>query len=163
MGQRTEELRDVITRNYEDIRTLFGRMSEADMSKKTDTGWPVRALAGHIAESPGSDTYVAKRLSAGKNATLPGFLSFVIDLGNWWSIRKYGKATKADLLGAWENAQNQFFAYVTELTDEQLDRAGTVMGLGQRTAYEYLKGSPSHSQEHAESIRNVIDQVSTPM
>ncbi len=120
----------------------------------------MRSVGGHIAQAPGGDVYVAKRLAKGSNATLPGFLAFVLDLSNWWGVRKFAKATRADLLAAWENGHNDLFSFATTLSDDELDRGGTVMSLGKQTAYSFLKQSPSHSQEHAEAIRAVIGDKS---
>ena len=163
MGQRTEGLRDMISKNYDDIRSLFERLSEADLDKNTDNGWTVRKLAGHIAGAPGGAIYITKRLAAGKSATVPGFLAFALSLRNWLGVRRFSKATKADLLRAWESGHNELFAFMTTLTDEQLDKGGTVMGMGEHTAYSFLaKGVAQHAQEHANDIRKAIGPAVMP-
>ena len=157
MSDRTAELREILTTNYEDIRSLLNRIRDDDFAKPTDAGWPVRTLAGHIAGAPRGAIFITKRLAAGRNATVPGFLSFILSLRNWLGVRKFNKATKVDLLHEWENSHNDLLAYVTTLTDEQLDKGGTVMGMGEHTAYSFLKeGVSGHAQEHANSVRKAI-------
>lgn len=156
MGDRRAELRDIITAGYEESRALIERLTEADLAQRTDTGWTVAQTAGHIARSPGGDVFVAKRLSAGKNATLPRFLWFAIDIRNYLGVRGYKTAARGDLLREFEGGHNKLFGFVNELTDEDLDRAGTVLGRGRMTAYEYLRQSPAHANEHADGIRRAI-------
>lgn len=157
---RLSAVRDILTAHYEDMRALIGGLSETDLGRKTDNGWSVRLVAGHIAASPGGDIYVLKRLTEGKNATLPKPLAFVVNLMNWQGVRKFRKATTADLLTELETQHNAFFAYVTALSEEQLDRRGTVFGLGELSAIDYLKQTPSHGREHGESIRKAVGAAS---
>jgi hypothetical protein len=99
---------------------------------------------------------VAKRLSQGRNATIPPFLSFAIDLRNYAALRKYRRATKAGLLRELESQHNNLFAYVNELADEELDRRGAVFGLGQMSTFEYLRRAPEHARDHGTGIRKAL-------
>lgn len=157
---RLSDLRDILTNHHEDMRALIGGLSEADFDRKTDNGWSVRLLAGHIAASPTGDIYVLDRLTEGRNATLPKPLAFVLNMMNWVNGRKFRKASKADILTELETQHNAMSAYVTALSEEQLDRRGTVFGLGDVSALEYLQQTPSHGREHGESIRSAVGQAS---
>lgn len=161
MEDRLSGLRDALTRNNEEMRTLIDGLTEADLAKKCDNGWKVSQLAGHIAGSPSGDIYVAKRLAQGKNASIPGFLGWIIDLSNWWGGRKFGSASKADILAALEDKHNELFAYINTLSEDQLDGRGKVSGagsnLGELSAYEYLAvQGPQHRSDHAAGIRSAI-------
>ncbi len=153
---RLNDVRDILTSHHEDMRSLIGGLDDADLDRRTENGWSIRMMAGHIAESPKGDIYVLKRLTAGKNATLPKPLAFILDLVNWKDVRKFRRATKPDLLSVLETEHNAIFAYVTALSEEQLDRRGIVFGRGELSALEYLQQTPAHGREHGASIRNAV-------
>lgn len=157
---RLSDLRDILTNHHEEMRLLISGLREADLDRKTDNGWSVRLLAGHIAAAPTGDIYVLDRVTRGRNATLPKPLAFVLDIMNWVNGRKFRKASKPDLLTEQESQYNVLFAYVTALSEEQLDGRGTVFGMGELSAFEYLMQTPSHGREHAESIRSAIGHAS---
>jgi hypothetical protein len=156
MGDRIVELRDILSGTYEESRVLLSRLSETDLPKATENGWSVGQMAGHIARSPAGSTYVVRRLRQGKSATVPGVLSFLINVRNFLGTRKFKRATKRDLLGELERSHNELFAMVTELSDEELDRQGTVFGIGRLSTYEFLKRSPVHPHEHGEELMRAI-------
>lgn len=156
MDERGAELRAIMSANHLEMRQLIGALSDADLDRRTEIGWNVRAVTGHIAQAPAGDLYVVRRLAAGKNATLPGVLTFTIDLANWLAARKFRKATQPELLDELDRQHARLVTYVESLSADQLDRSGTVMGLGSLTTFEYLQQSPSHSQEHASSIRRPV-------
>ena len=74
LDERVDTLRAIVVAHHQEMRRLIGALSDADLDRRTEIGWSVRAVAGHIAQAPSSDIYVARRLAAGKSATLPGFL-----------------------------------------------------------------------------------------
>jgi len=157
---RLGDLRDILTNHYEDMRALIGGLRDADLDRKTDNGWSVRLLAGHIAASPTGDIYVLDRLTVDRNATIPKPLAFVLDIMNSVNGRRFRKASKADLLTEQESQYNALFAHVTALSEAQLDGRGSVFGMGELSAFEYLMQTPSHGREHAASIRSAIGQAS---
>ena len=156
MGDRDEKLKSILGSQRDEVRAFLGGLSDTDLLTKTDLGWSVSQVAGHIAESPPGDTYVAKRLAQGKNATLPGFLAFVINLGNWWGTRKYKRTSRDILVKTWDTQHAKLTDYVATLTDSELDRGGVVMGMGRVTLYEYLVQSPSHARDHAKAIERAL-------
>ncbi len=68
---RVDELRAIVTALHQEMRRLIGSLSDADLEKRTEIAWRVRAGASHIVQAPAGDVYVARRLAAGKSATLP--------------------------------------------------------------------------------------------
>ena len=159
LDERVGTLRQVTSKAHVDMGQLIDGLREADLDRKTDLGWPVRALAGHIAQAPAGDKYVARRLSGGKNATLPGFLAFTIDVANWYGARKFRRAALSELRSELDRQYTDLVTYIESLNTYQLDQGGTVMGLGRLTTFEYLHQSPSHVLEHASSIQHAIGAV----
>jgi hypothetical protein len=156
MGDRLAEIRDVATRDYEEVRALIDRLGEDTLERKTSNGWTVRRLAGHVAGSPRGHIFVIGRLRKGGSATIPTPLSFLIDLRNWWEGRKYTNASKPQLLQSAESCYNDYIAAINSLSEEELDRGGDVLRLGKMTMYEYLIKSGDHGREHAADIRRTI-------
>jgi hypothetical protein len=156
MSDRLPELREIVTRDYEEMRLLLSRLGEATLARKAGNGWTVGQVAGHIAGSPRGNTFVLNRLRRGKNVTVPGPLAFIINVRNWWMLRSYKRTSKQELLATLEAQHNEFFAYLNGLADADLDRGGEVLGLGTMTVYEYVKRSGEHPREHASDLRKTI-------
>jgi hypothetical protein len=156
LDERLDGLRSIASANHREMRQLIGALSDTDLDARTEIGWTVRAVAGHIAQAPGGDIYVARRLAAGKNATLPNFLAFTINIANWFAARKLRRATRAELLAELDQQHSRYVIYIESLGTYQLDQSGAVMGLGRLTTFEYLHQSPAHAQEHAGSIRRSV-------
>jgi hypothetical protein len=156
MGDRLAEIRDVATRDYDEVRELIERLGEDTLDRKTANGWTVRRLAGHVASSPKGHIFVIGRLRKGGSASIPAPLSFLIDLRNWWEGRGFTSASKEQLLQAAESCYNDYIAAINGLSEEELDRGGDVLRLGRMTMYEYLMKSGDHGREHAADIRKTI-------
>ena len=158
MTERLAELRDSLTRDYEEMRALFSRLREADLRERAANGWTVAQVAGHIAVTPDGDMWLLDRLRKGRGAKLPGPFGFLmntmINTGNRSRVRAFRKATKDDLLRALELGHNKLFAYVNGLSDEELDRGGEVFRLGRFTVYEYVLRRGDHPREHAATLRD---------
>ena len=130
MSERLAEVRDILSRNYEEMHALIGGLADGDLDRTTANGWSVREMAGHIANSPNGDIFVMRRLRAGKSASFPSFLRWVVNIMNFQTKRKHSKASKADLLAEHEAKHNELFAYINTLSDEDLDRRGSVLSMG---------------------------------
>lgn len=153
MSDRLAETRNVAARDYEEVRSLIGGLPEDALSRKTSNGWTVGQLASHIAGSPKGHIYVIGRLRKGGNATIPGPLSFLVNVLNWNDARKFKNTSKPALLEAAERCYNDYTAALDGLTEDELDRGGDVLGLGKMTLYEYLMTSGDHGREHAADLR----------
>lgn len=156
MSDRLAELRDGLTRDYEETRALLQRLGDDTLARRAPNGWTVGQLAGHIATSPQGVGFVVSRLRKGGNATVPGPLAFVVDLRNWWQGRKYNKTSKSALLAAAEGAYNDAVAYVNGISNEELDRGGEVLGMGKLTTYEFIKRNSDHQRDHATELKQAI-------
>lgn len=156
MPDRLQEVREIVTRDYEEMRSLVSRLGDDTLGRKTSNGWTVAQLAGHIAMSPEGDIFVLDRLRKGSSASLPGPLSFLIDVMNWRGVRKFKAASKQALLEAMEKAHTKRMTHLNGLTDADLDKGGEVLRMGKMTAYEYMKRSGDHGREHAADLRKTI-------
>lgn len=153
MGDRLGEIRDVAARDYEEVRSLITSLPDDALTRKTSNGWTVGQLASHIAGSPKGHIYVIGRLRKGSSATVPGPLSFIVNVMNWNDARKFKNTDKAALLAAAERCYNDYVAALDGLSEDELDRGGDVLGLGKMTLYEYLMKSGDHGREHASDLR----------
>ena len=156
MPDRLAELRDRLAADYEDTRALLQRLGDDTLKRTAPNGWSVGELAGHIAVSPDGVAFVVNRLRAGKNATLPAPLAFLVDLTNWWEKRKFSKTSKSDLLAAAEGAYTKAVAYVNGLSGDELDRGGEVLGMGKLTIYEFINRNGDHQRDHAAELKQAI-------
>src|SRR5690348_9917256 len=101
----TATLRTTLDAAYQENRKLLAGLSETDMDRRTSNPrWRVRQLAAHIALDERGMVAVGKLLARGKNAKAPGF---VIDLMNWWSLRKQRTAGPAGLLAVMDGGHQQ--------------------------------------------------------
>jgi len=150
----TTELRDALQQIFDENRTLIADLSPSDMARPTaNPRWKVRQLAAHIAEDDGGTLYVAKILAKGKNAKAP---TFVVNLANWWSLRKYSKAQPADLLAVMDKKHHELAQWLDALPEEALQRGGEVSGMGHVTTSGFLIENCKHSQEHAAELRAAL-------
>jgi hypothetical protein len=156
MTDRLAELRRIVTENYEDMRAMVEGLRDEDLDRRTENGWTVRQAAGHIAAAPAADSSIAARLSRGANAGLPRFLGWLADVRNWWTVRRYAKASKTDIFVLLENEYATVIEFINGLEEEDLDRGGTVPARGRMTAYEYLARSPEHARAHAATIKAAL-------
>ncbi len=156
MSERLAEARDILTRNYEDMHALIAGLRDEDMDKVTANGWPVRQVAGHVATSVDGQLFVLGRLRSGKSASLPAFLMPLVDVRNWLRGRKFKSASRDDILAIHEEKHNELFATMNTLTEEELDKRGPALSMGDLSVIEYLRRSPEHEQEHAGDIRKAI-------
>ncbi len=157
MDARIAEIRDILTKNYEQTQQLLNSLSDGDLAKTAANGWTVAQLAGHVASAPGGAVWLTSRLRKGRSATVPGFLSFVPAIRNWMSTRKLKTASKEQLLELAEDAHNELFACVNTLDDAELDRGGVIFGQGEKTVFQFLStGVSDHAEEHRGEIRAVL-------
>ena len=161
MDERIAELRDAITANYEDIRTLFDGLRDVDLTKVTASGRPLWKAAGHIVLSQAADVRVARRLAAGKGAAPLRIVRLLDELAAWRSMRAFANATRADLLAAWENSFNALFSCINDVTEELSDSDGPDPARGRRLALDYLRETPARWQGHAAEIRRAIGAAAT--
>lgn len=149
---RIAAIRDSIAVNFDETQALLNRLSPEDLKRRAENGWPVAQLAGHVAVSPSSAIFVLTRLRKGGNATVPKFLSWAPALRNWSIVRRYNKATTADMLKTAGDARDELLAWVSGVKDGELANAGEVFGSGRQTLGEFLDYILVHGREHRAEI-----------
>jgi hypothetical protein len=147
-------IREALEEAYRENRALLAGRADADLEQPTSTpNWRVRQLAAHIAEDGGGTVYVGNLLARGKNSKAPGF---VVDLANWWSLRKYKGARAADLVAVLDRKHGELLAWLETLTPEHLARGGEVSQVGRVTLAEFLEENRAHSRPHGAEIRTAL-------
>ena len=153
-----EAIRGALDETYQENRALIAGLSDADMDRPTpNPRWKVRQLAAHIAEDDGGAVYVGKLLAKGKNAKAPGF---VVNLANWWSLRKYRKARASDLLPVIDTKHRELLRWLDTLPSEALVRGGEISQMGRMTLGEFLVKNREHSRAHGADIRAALGKGS---
>ncbi len=152
-------IRAALDETYRENRALIAGLSDADLERPTpNPKWKVRQLAAHIAEDDGGTVYVGKLLAKGKNAKAPDVL---INLFNWWGLRKYKQARATDLVAVMDAKHRELLAWVGTLTPEQLARGGAVSRMGRLTLAEFLGRNQAHGQEHGADLRAALARSRT--
>jgi hypothetical protein len=147
-------IRAALEEAYRENRALIAGLSDADLERPTpNPRWKVGQLVAHIAEDDAGTLYIGKLLAKGKNAKAPGF---VVDLANWWGLRKHKRARAADLVAVLDRRHGELLAWLQTLTPEHLGRGGEVSGIGRVTLAEFLVGNRAHSREHGVEIRAAL-------
>lgn len=150
------ELRRALEATYQENRALIAGLSDADLERRTpNPKWRVRQLAAHIAQDDAATVYVGTLLAKGKNARAP---DFVVNLANWWGLRRYRKARVGDLLPEMDRKHRDLLAWLDTLTPEQLQRGGEISQMGRMTLAEFLSRNRQHSREHGNEIRAALGQ-----
>jgi hypothetical protein len=147
-------IRAVLEQCYQENRALIAGLSEADMERPTpNPKWNVRTLAAHIAEDPAGAVYVGKLLAQGKNAKAP---DLVVNVFNWWGLRKYKRAGAADLVAVLDRRQQELLTWLDSAPEQALQNGGQVSQVGTVTLGEFLTRNGEHSREHAADIRSAL-------
>jgi hypothetical protein len=150
----TQSIRDALEQTYQDNRALLAQLTDADLDRPTaNPKWQVRQLAGHIAEDAAGTVYVGKLLARGKNAKAP---DFVVNLANWWGLRKYKRVRAAGLLPIIDARQRELMAWVGELTPDALANGGEISGMGRMTLAEFLIANCAHGRDHGADLQAAL-------
>ena len=156
MNEQLAEARRQRSATYDEMRSLVRSLSDEDLGRRTDNGWTVRQMAGHIASSGNGDIFVINRVRKGKNATLPSFLAFAINGLNYMGARKFRNATRDDIVAALDEQERKVDGVIDTLQDDELQQRGKCLGMGELTLLEYLQRSGEHPREHAASIKTAV-------
>lgn len=147
-------IRAALENAYHQNCELLATLGDSDLARPTaNPGWRVRQLAAHIAEDEGGVLFIGKRLARGKNVKAPAFL---VDLLNWWTLRKHRRARPADLLSLIETRHRELMHWLDDLPAESMTRGAEVSQLGWLTVADFLVQSQAHSQQHAADLRAAL-------
>ncbi|MFN8559154.1 MAG: DinB family protein [Dehalococcoidia bacterium] len=147
-------VRRALEQAYQENRALIAGLDDASLALPTpNPKWRVRQLAAHIAEDDGGVLFIARQLAKGKNAKAPGF---VVDLLNWWTLRRYKRARAADLLPVMDTKHKELMDWTATLPEEMWSNGGEISGLGRHTVGSFLQASGEHSRVHGDDIRAAL-------
>lgn len=162
MPAQIDELRDVMAANYEELRSAFAQLRDGDLSREAPSGRPLWRLVADIVMAPRRDARAAGRLGDGK-AAAPSPIGRALDaMSRWRTGRALSKATRGDVLAAWENAFNGLFSFVNDLTAEPLDASATLPHANVEAACVYLRGRIDLWPAWAAELRSAPSTLSTP-
>jgi hypothetical protein len=152
-----QSIRAALEQVYQESRALIAGLSAGEMERPTpNPKWNVRKLAAHIAEDPAGALYVGKLLARGKNARAP---DFVVNLFNWWGLRKYKNAAPSDLVAVLDRRQQELLTWFDAVPEAALSNGGEVSQVGKVTLGDFLTRNCEHSREHAADIRSALQGV----
>ncbi|HET6616028.1 MAG TPA: DinB family protein [Dehalococcoidia bacterium] len=158
ISERKAELLQVLDDADRETRDLFAGLADEDLPKRTDeSNWTVGQLAGHIAQAPWAKRVVG-RLSQNKGAGAPPPFGFLLNLGNWWNVRRFATTSRHELLDTWAGAFREYRRYIESLPDDVLDHGGDVPGRGKMTVADFVRSAPEHTRVHGETIRRALQR-----
>jgi hypothetical protein len=115
------ELRNAIALTYEDVRGLVVRLPLEEGAHPTAVGRDVRNAIAQLVLGAIGDARVGRRLAAGHAAASLG-PGRMLDLISDWRLRRaLLRATKRDLLAAWESAFNELFSSLNDAAEPAVD------------------------------------------
>jgi hypothetical protein len=157
MGSRSEALAQQFEAKTEDAMATLVRLTEADWTKVTEAEkWSVGVTAHHLAGAyePISGMIVAVVTGQAHGA----FTMAMLDQMNAQHARDFADCTKAETTELFRKGAATAAAVVRGLSDEQLDRRGTVLVDAPPMTAEQLivNGLILHTEEHFGSIRKTV-------
>lgn len=126
MGTRAETLADQYTQMNDDlIATVEGCSGEQWAAKCPDTGWSAGVQAHHIAAGQPFIAQFVGKIANGEQIT-PVTME-MIDQGNAKHAEQFANVSKDEVLTALRANGEQVGGWLRSLSDEQLDRQGTLL------------------------------------
>jgi|SRR5262245_7193119 len=157
MGARAEALAKQFETKAAEMTQALEKMSDADWKKLTSgEKWSIGVTAHHVAGSHEGISNIVKALSSGQS--LPHFTMAMLDDMNAKHAAEHANCTKADTLALHKKNAAAAAAAVRALSDEQLDKSGTVLsGMPAMTTQQIVEGILiGHVNEHLNSIRSAL-------
>jgi hypothetical protein len=152
MAERAEAL----TKKFEQANGEFTRAVEqcSDASWRSQCqaeGWPVAVAAHHVAGGTAAISGLAQMVAAGQ--PLPPLTMEQVDQGNADHATQYANCTKQESLDLLRRNGESAAGMIRGLSDEQLDRTGTLFG-GPMSAQQIIEDVLiGHLTGHLASIR----------
>jgi DinB superfamily len=157
MGARSDTLARQFEAKAQEAAAEIEKISESDWKKVTEAEkWSVGVTAHHLAGAFEAVAGIATTLAAG--GSMGNFNRAMLDELNARHAKDHAGATKAETLTLYRKGVASAAATVRGLTDEQLDRRGTVFAdAPAMTVEQFLTGALiKHIDDHAGSIRKTV-------
>ena len=150
-----ETLRNAVTAEYEDVRTVFQHLRADDLTNPTATGAPVWRLASEIALAPRADVHAAHRIAAGKRPEPWPSWTPIAAITAWRRDRLFSRAARPDFLAAWEHSYNELFACINDLAEDPLD-GNTSTDPARAGAFEHLRAGVEQRRSKTRMLRQAL-------
>ena len=157
MGARSETLARQFEARAQDAAAEIEKIGEGDWRKVTEAEqWTVGVTAHHLAGAFEAVAGIATRLAAGQS--MGNFNRAMLDEMNARHAREHAGASRAETLALYRKGVASAAATIRGMSDEQLDRSGTVFAdAPAMTVEQFLTGALiRHIDEHAGSIRKTV-------
>lgn len=157
MGKRSEDLAAQFEKAVDELAKTIESYPDGDWQKKQGPeGWSVASTAQHVSgQFPLEMEYIT---AAAEGKPMPGYSWDDINGRNDSRADKNKGVTKADVIRELRDGANSTAAYVRGLSDEQLDRTGSLplAGGADVSAEQLILGGVliDHVNGHLQSIRS---------
>jgi hypothetical protein len=157
MAQRAHELADQFMKANGDLMATVERCTDAQWRTVTaGEKWSVGVVAHHVAQGYRQIAGAAQMLANGQ--ALPHLTFEIIHQGNAEHAKQHANTTKEATLKLLRDDAAHAASLVRGLSDEQLDRSGTVLAdLPPMSAQQFIERILiGHVHEHLGSIKTAI-------
>jgi len=135
MTERAKDLAERLSAFNQELMGFVGNCSDEDWRKVCrGENWSVAVLARHIPAAHYRAFKLAKMIVAGE--TLPQVSMETVDQMNARHAEKYASCTKDEVLGLLREHGESIAEYVSQLSDDDLDRTGHIELMGGDIAVE---------------------------
>ena len=155
MGERAQALANRFEEANREIVSAVEKCSDAEWRTKcAGETWSVGVVTHHVAESHAGIERIIQTIAAGQS--LPGVTTEMIDQRNAQHAEQHATCAKQETLDLLRKNGASAAATVRGLTDEQLQRSGTLRA-GPMRAEQVIEGILiGHVKGHTASIRSAI-------
>ena len=155
MGERAQALANRFDEANREIISAVEKCSDAQWRTKcAGETWSVGVVAHHVAESHAGIARIIQTIAAGQ--PLPNITMEIIDQRNAQHAKEQANCTKQETLDLIRQNGASAAATVRGLSDEQLQRSGTLRA-GPMSAEQVIEGILiGHVKGHTASIRSAI-------
>lgn len=156
MGQRGQALADRVEQVNKELVATVERCSDGQWQAKTAAEtWPVGVVAHHVAQSVSAIAGLVHKVATGQ--PLPPLTMDSIHQMNAEHAKQHARCTKDETLTLLRKNGAAAAGTIRGLSDEQLDRSGSLLGGPPMTAQQVVERVLiSHVQEHHGSIRATL-------
>lgn len=159
MSERKASIREHMQRQHAESWPVLNDLSDADLAQpvysEEATGWTVRDVLGHLADSERGILGQVQRLIAGE-VTVPE--DFDLDRWNQSAVRKRAEVEVDQLLQDIENAYQDALTFLEDLEDQTLDLRGRHARGDTLSAEGFFRRMANHRARHATDIRESLQR-----
>jgi uncharacterized protein (TIGR03083 family) len=155
----TAELASKLQVEGEKFSAFFGGLTDEQWKSEIYTEgstWTIRSILSHLMTAERAFVKLFEDVRGGGQGVSEGF---VIDRYNARQQEKTREMSPAELLQAYRDVRAQMVAWVSRLSDAELERQGRHPFLGITTLREMIKMVYVHNQMHYRDIKRVLNPV----